>query len=175
MQHGDWENNCYQLIDVSEQAEAGPQAAAEERAGAAEPPAAEGQDQQQSEQPEGAQQARLLYTSVYVSVYDGCLRLERLVPHVLKVLSAIGHRSSQGQEQVPPPLTVASQSDMQDGGASSSEAHTTMVESLFGGRLASTVVCGSCGHNFTQLEQFMCVTPMQPCHVRRHQSVEDWA
>lgn len=32
-----------------------------------------------------------------------------------------------------------------------------MIESLFGGSLASTVVCGSCGHNSTQHEKFMCV------------------
>ena len=44
----------------------------------------------------------------------------------------------------------------QDPAQPPSDTQTTVVESLFSGRLASTVVCGSCGHTSTQLERFMC-------------------
>ena len=50
------------------------------------------------------------------------------------------------------PMLAASQ----DPAEPASDAPTTAVESLFSGRLASTVVCGACCHTSTQLERFMC-------------------
>ncbi len=52
-------------------------------------------------------------------------------------------------------------------------AQTSAVQRLFGGELASTVVCAGCGHTSTAVEPFMCVsvhgkfdahTPHGSCH-----------
>ena len=44
-----------------------------------------------------------------------------------------------------------------DGKTPPAPAPTSVVQRLFGGKLASTVVCGGCGHTSTAVEPFMCV------------------
>lgn len=41
-------------------------------------------------------------------------------------------------------------------GAAPAEHLQSVVQRLFGGELASTVVCGDCGHSSTAIEPIMC-------------------
>ena len=54
-------------------------------------------------------------------------------------------------------LTAAAGSSSETPPGESRPAPASVVQRLFGGELASTVVCAECGHVSTAVEPFMCV------------------